>query len=151
MAGRMIVERKRRTRRFGSFYRKTESKIMTFNPKTLFIIDGLGALVSAFLLGVVLVQFKSLFGMPKETLYLLAFLPCLFALYDLFCYLKVTKNELLFLKGIALANLLYCCLSIGLVSYHYNQLTNLGIAYFVLELLVVLVLVSIQLKTTFKN
>lgn len=123
---------------------------MTMNPKTFFIIDGLGALLSAFLLGVVLVQFKDLIGMPKETLYFLAFLPCLFALYDLVCYLKVKKNELLFLRGIAFANIFYCCLSLGFVIYDYAQLTNLGLAYFILELIIVLVLASIQFKTSFK-
>lgn len=124
---------------------------MILNTKTLFAIDGLGALLSVFLLGVVLVQFESLFGMPKETLYFLAFLPCLFAVYDLVCYLKVKRNELFFLKGIAIANLLYCCLSVVFVIHHYAQLTNLGLIYFVLELIVVLVLVSIQLKTVFKK
>lgn len=71
---------------------------MILNTKTLFAIDGLGALLSVFLLGVVLVQFESLFGMPKETLYFLAFLPCLFAVYDLVCYLNVKRNELFFFE-----------------------------------------------------
>jgi len=124
---------------------------MNFNPKTLFLVDGLGALLSAFLLGVVLVYFENWLGMPKQTLYFLAFLPCLFALYDLFCYLKVKKNELLFLKGIAGMNLFYCCLSIGFVIHHSAQLTNLGLAYFILELVVVFVLVCIQLKTAFRS
>jgi hypothetical protein len=124
---------------------------MTFKPKTFFIIDGLGALLSAFLLGVVLVQFESIFGMPKETLYILAFLPCLFALYDLVCYLKVKKNELLFLRGIAMANLFYCCLSVGFVLSDYAELTNLGLAYFIVELIVVLILAGIQLKTSFNE
>ena len=121
------------------------------SAKILFIIDGLGALLSAFLLGVVLVQLENLFGMPKETLYFLAFLPCLFALYDLICYLKVKQNELFFLKGIAIANLLYCCLSILFVKQHYAQLSKLGLAYFTLELVVVVALGSIQLKTALKK
>lgn len=124
---------------------------MKLNPKILFIIDGLGALLSAFLLGVVLVQYESLFGMPQKTLYFLAFIPCLFAIYDLCCYLMVKKNTLLFLKGIAIANLLYCCLSVGFVVHHYGQLTKLGFAYFILELIVVLALVGIQLKIAFKH
>lgn len=124
---------------------------MILNTKTLFVIDGLGALLSAFLLGVVLVRFENLFGMPKETLYFLAFLPCLFALYDLVCYLKVKENELFFLKGIAIANLLYCCLSIIFVIQHHALLTSLGFVYFILELMVVFALVCIQLKTAFKK
>jgi hypothetical protein len=135
---------------FRDFYR-TQTKPMILNTKTLFVIDGLGALLSAFLLGVVLVRYENLFGMPKETLYFLAFLPCLFALYDLVCYLKVRGNELFFLKGIAIANLLYCCLSIISVIHHYALLSTLGFAYFILELMVVFVLVCIQLKTAFKK
>jgi len=124
---------------------------MTLNPNTLFLIDGFGALLSAFLLGVVLVQLESIFGMPKESLYFLAFLPCLFAVYDFFCYLKVHNNELLFLKRIAIGNLSYCCLSIGFIVLNYNQLTKVGLAYFVLELIVVLILGLTELKIAFEK
>ncbi|WMX15982.1 MULTISPECIES: hypothetical protein [unclassified Aureispira] len=124
---------------------------MKLQPKTLFLIDGFGALLSAFLLGVVLVRFEPIVGMPVSTLYLLAFLPCLFALYDLICYLKVKKQVLLFLKGIATANLLYCILSTCLVVHHYAQLTALGLVYFIMELIIVLILVILQFKTAYKE
>ena len=117
------------------------------NPKKLFLIDGSGALLSAFLLGVVLVRFEPVFGMPRETLYFLAFLPCIFAVYDVYCYLRITKNQGLFLKIIAVANLVYCVVSTGLVLQHYQRLTNLGLAYFVLEIIVVIVLAMVELKT----
>lgn len=117
------------------------------NPKKLFLIDGSGALLSAFLLGVVLVRFEPVFGMPRETLYFLAFLPCIFAVYDVYCYLRITKNQGLFLKIIAAANLVYCFVSAGLVLQHYQRLTNLGLAYFVLEIIVVIVLAMVELKT----
>lgn len=117
------------------------------NPKKLFLIDGSGALLSAFLLGVVLVRFEPVFGMPRETLYFLAFLPCIFAVYDIYCYLRITKNQELFLKFIAAANLVYCFVSTGLVLQHYQRLTNLGLAYFVLEIIVVIVLAMVELKT----
>lgn len=117
------------------------------NPKKLFLIDGSGALLSAFLLGVVLVRFEPVFGMPRETLYFLAFLPCIFAVYDIYCYLRITKNQELFLKFIAAANLVYCVVSTGLVLQHYQRLTNLGLAYFVLEIIVVIVLAMVELKT----
>ena len=67
-------------------------KQFSSNPKKLFLIDGLGALVSAFFLGVVLVRLESFFGIPPFILYFLAFLPCLFAAYDFFCYLKVKEH-----------------------------------------------------------
>jgi len=69
------------------------------NPKSLFLFDGLGALVSAFLLGVVLVKFESTFGMPKEKLYFLAGAACLFVIYDLVCYFKANQNWSPLVKG----------------------------------------------------
>lgn len=42
------------------------------NPKKLFQIDGLGAILSAILLGIILVRFERFFGIPVSTLYFLA-------------------------------------------------------------------------------
>jgi len=116
------------------------------NPKNLFLIDGFGALLSAFSLGIVLVKFEEIVGMPQRVLYILALMACIFAVYSFSCYLRVNKNWRPFLKAIAFANLLYCCLTIGLVLYFYQSLTALGILYFVLEIIVILLLVSIELK-----
>ena len=41
---------------------------MNLTPKKLFLIDGIGAVLSAFLLGVVLVKLQSLIGMPTNHL-----------------------------------------------------------------------------------
>ena len=120
---------------------------MTFNPRTLFIIDGFGALLSAFLLGVVLTRFESAFGMPRKVLYFLAFLPCIFAIYDFSCYLRIRGNWGRFLRAIAIANLIYCGISIGFVWHHYQKLTNLGLIYFLTELAIVLLLAGIELRT----
>lgn len=120
--------------------------LKSLQPKQLFLIDGFGALLSAFLLGVILTRFESTFGMPREALYYLAALPCFFALYDLVCYFRVSENWRPFLKAIAIANLLYCCLSIGFLLLHYPSLTALGWLYFLLELAIVIVLASMELK-----
>ena len=123
---------------------------MNLNPKQLFLLDGFGALLSAFLLGVVLVKFESTFGMPRSTLYILAFIPCLFAVYDFYCYWKIQQQQGFFLKGIAIANLAYCCLSITFAFHHQEQLTTLGRTYFILEILVVVALVAVELKVARK-
>lgn len=114
--------------------------------KKLFLIDGFGAIVSAILLGIVLVKFERFFGIPKATLYFLASLPCLFATYDFYCYRKIDRNLGQFLKRIAIVNLLYCCLSIGLAVYHYQEITYLGWAYIVNEIIIVVVLAMIELR-----
>jgi hypothetical protein len=81
---------------------------MITEPKKLFLADGLGAIVSAFFLGVILAKYEPSFGMPKTALYFLASIACLFAVYSLGCLFLVTKNFQPYLKGIALANLSYC-------------------------------------------
>lgn len=121
-------------------------KIESDNPRKLFLYDGLGALLSAFLLGVVLVQLEWFFGIPKTSLYFLAFLPCLFAIYDLIYYQKNNGNISTPLRGIAIVNLLYCCLSLGVAFYHFNVITIYGWIYIVLEILIVVTIASIELK-----
>lgn len=114
--------------------------------RKLLLLDGFGALLSSFLLGIVLVEYRDIFGMPKEALYVLAFLPCVFALYDFVCYFLVKNNTAFYLKGIAIANLLYCILSIGYMFHHYEQLTLLGYIYFIGELIIVAALAIYEWK-----
>jgi len=116
------------------------------NSKKLFLTDGLGAILSAFSLGVVLVKLENFFGIPPSTLYVLAFFPCLFAVYDWHCYQKADENMGVFLKGIAVMNLLYCCLSIAFAFYHYQVITHFGWLYIVLEIMIILTLVYIEFK-----
>jgi hypothetical protein len=121
------------------------------NPRQLFLIDGLGALLSTFLLGVVLVQFEDFFGIPTNVLYFLAFLPCLFAIYDFYCYQKVPDNIDFYIKIIAVANLLYCLLSMGLALYHFQKITIYGWIYILLEILILILLITIQFKIVGKG
>ncbi|MFD0863352.1 hypothetical protein ACFQ1M_14150 [Sungkyunkwania multivorans] len=120
------------------------------NPKQLFLIDGLGALLSAFLLGVVLVRYEEFFGIPHQTLYFLALFPCLFALYDLYCYRGKRKDLGPFLRGIGIANILYCGLSLGLAFYHGEALTYFGWTYIIIEIMVVITLAVLELKVARK-
>ncbi|MCB0705755.1 MAG: hypothetical protein KDC34_10620 [Saprospiraceae bacterium] len=129
---------------------------MTLQPEKIFLLDGIGALLSAFFLGVLLVRFEAVFGMPKSALYLLASLACLYALYSLSCYFrfsprrrgnKINTNWRPYLRGIAMANLFHCCLTFGFVIYYYAKLTPLGLSYFLLEFLIIIFLVRIELAT----
>ena len=123
----------------------------TDNPKSLFLLDGIGALSSAVLLGVVLVEFETIFGMPKQALYVLALLPCVFLLYDFWCYFRGARNWNLYIKAIAIANLLYCFLSIDMVAYHFEELATLGLIYFAIELLILLLLIRIELNVALQK
>ena len=121
------------------------------NPKKLLLIDGCGAILSVFLLGVVLVRFEEYVGIPPATLYLLAVFPIMFAIYDLFSYLQLHYKHPLLLKGIAFFNLIYCCLSIGVAFYHYETLTTLGWIYIFIETLIIMILATWELNIARHN
>ena len=112
----------------------------------IFLIDGIGACLSVLFLGLLLPSFESYFGMPKNVLYGLAILASLLAIFSLSCYFFNVKNGRLFLKIVAFANILYCCISLGLMLYFYQKLTTLGFVYFLGEKIVVLILVYFELK-----
>ena len=124
---------------------------ITSNPKQLFLIDSLGAVLTAFMLGVVLVQFEAVFGMPCSVLYVLALVACGFAVYSFCCYLFVGKNWRPFLSIIAIANLIYCCVTLFLVLYLWQKLTVFGVGYFLGEIIVIVTLVVVELKAVRKT
>lgn len=127
------------------------SLINKISPKQLFLVDSLGALLSALMLGVVLVRFESTFGMPQKTLYLLSSIACIFFIYSSLCFLYTAENWRRYMKIIAITNLMYCCLTMGLVIYLYQKLTVTGVIYFILEIIVILILVTIELKIAFSS
>ena len=120
---------------------------ITFPPKHLFLFDCLGALLSAFLLGVVLPSFQPIFGMPHKILYGLAALAGLFTIYSFWNYIWFKENWQPYLRAIAIVNLLYCGLTAVLVIYFRHELTKWGLLYFLLEMLVIIVLVVIEFRT----
>jgi hypothetical protein len=116
------------------------------DPKKIFLVDSLGALLTAFLLFVILVTFNKYFGMPETTLHFLSITALVFSAYSFCCFLLLKNNWHPFLRAIIIANLLYCCLTLGLVIYHYQLLTMLGVIYFLAEIGVVCILVFIEIK-----
>lgn len=120
------------------------------NPKRLFIVDGIGAIVSAIMLGIVLVRLESYIGIPSTTLYILAIIPIFFLFYDFISYRSEDAYIGRRLQGIAIMNLLYCFLSIGFTYYHRESITSLGLVYVVIEILIILYIVVLELKAAAK-
>ena len=125
--------------------------LTSINPKKFLLIDGIGAVVSAFFLGVVLVQLENVIGMPKNVLYGLALAPCIFAMYSFGCYFFLKRNWSPYLKAIALCNLIYCGVTIGLMYYYFDKLSTLGLFYFIMEIIIILVLVRVELRSSSKS
>lgn len=116
-------------------------------PRKLFLVDGLGAFVTAFFLFVILRTFNEYVGMPSQVLLSLSLIAVFFFLYSMTCFFLVKSNWKPFLRAISLANLLYCFLTLGLVFYHRSIFTVLGLTYFLAEIMIVCGLVFVELKT----
>ncbi|MBL7708986.1 MAG: hypothetical protein JNJ86_07920 [Chitinophagaceae bacterium] len=129
-------------KRFRLFYEQ-----LALNPRKLFLVDSAGALLTAFLTGVILVMFRDFFGMPKRVLIVLSLTALLFAVYSLSCYFFSGGHWRICLRVIAIANLLYCCATAGLVIFFYSSLSIFGVLYFVGEILLVGILVSIEWRS----
>jgi hypothetical protein len=119
----------------------------TINPKTTFLIDSLGAFLTASILLSVQWRFQEYFGMPPEILSLLTIIAFTFTIYSFLCFLFLKKKWRIFLKAIVIANLLYCCLTTGLIIYYRSLLTTIGLTYFIAEIVVIGGLVFIEYKT----
>lgn len=120
------------------------------HPKLIFLTDGLGALLSTlFLFGVA--SFEGVFGMPKNVLYQIIPVTIIFTAYSLTFYLINPKKWKIFLTWIAVANILYCCVTMILLCYHFDKLSALGLAYFFVEILVILFLSIIELRLAYNK
>ncbi|UXE65915.1 MAG: hypothetical protein KA713_15815 [Chryseotalea sp. WA131a] len=116
------------------------------NPKKLFLVDSVGAFMTAFFLAVVLPTFEEYVGMPKKILVPLSTIALVYALYSALCYYFTDQNWRLFLKSLCIANLLYCFLTTGLLILFYSSLTTLGVMYFLIEIALIGVLITIERK-----
>jgi hypothetical protein len=74
----------------------------------------------------------------------LAVTALVFSAYSLSCHFLSPTNWRTFLKGIAILNAIYCCLTIGLVVNQYASLTLLGLSYFIAELILVAGLIRLE-------
>ncbi|MDF1697357.1 MAG: hypothetical protein P1U56_16050 [Saprospiraceae bacterium] len=122
------------------------TKFVLEAPNRIFLVDGIGALISSLFYISILAPFESDFGIPIDKVYVLTLLALGYAMYSLICYFKPRKKWQVFLKIIAIANILHCLFAVGLLFYYREQVTHWGIAYFVLESLVVLPLAFLELK-----
>ena len=116
-------------------------------PKKIFIIDAIGAFLTAFLLFAVLRTWNEYIGIPKKTITILSAIALIFCFYTTFCFLINNRNRRFFLKIIIVYNLLYCCLTLGLLIYNFQKMTIIGVTYFGGEIIIISVLIFIELAT----
>lgn len=115
------------------------------NPKSIFLLDGIGALLTAFLIFVVLRPFNESIGLPKNILVYLSIIAAVFSIYSLSCYCLIKEQWPFYLRIISLANIVYCCLTIITIIYFHESIRIIGICYFVGESITISLLVYMEL------
>jgi len=115
-------------------------------PKTLFFIDSLGALITAFCLYAVSRSFHEYFGVPKTMFTYLSAIAASLCIYSTTCSFLLNYNWTPFIKVISIANLLYCVMTLWLVILYYPTITIIGTTYFLVEITIICGLVYIELN-----
>jgi hypothetical protein len=110
------------------------------------LIDGIGAIISAVSLGIIIPACHSYFKVPLDVLYILAGIAVLFSVYSFFFYMYSGENWKKFLRVIAIANLSYCFLTAALLIKFLHAISVLAVAYFVSEIVLVIGLAIWELK-----
>lgn len=119
------------------------------NPKAIFLFDSIGAFISAFCLLIISRFYSNYFGINPSTLQLLTILPIVFCSYSACCYLLIKRSYKPFIQIIALANLLYCIITLILLATLFSEITILGLSYFVVELTIIALIISIEFKVAY--
>jgi len=115
------------------------------HPNQLFLLDGIGALVSAAFLSL-LVYFHEWVGLSPQVLIYLVLGVVLLSVYSLTCSRFAGKRWRLFLCILMAGNLLYSSVVIVLLMRYHQELTVYGYLYFIGEKLIVLSLVWFEYR-----
>lgn len=122
-----------------------------FNKKyteNIFLIDGLGALLTCILLGF-LSFMESFIGFPKEYLFYLIPIALCLSFYSLTSHFLKPKNAKKYLSILAFFNFIYCCITLFFIFQSRNIITIFGVLYFTSEMIIILLLVIYELGIVF--
>lgn len=120
------------------------------DTRHMFLLDGLGAFLTATTVGIVFPMIQPWIGMPMVTLFALGWVAMLFAAYSLGHYLGNHQWPGR-LKLIMAGNSAYCLASAVLTVAHWQELTLLGRAYFIAEIIIVLGVVALEGRVLMKH
>ncbi len=126
-------------------------RIYDFKYKNILLVDGLGALISALALGIVLPTFNKWIGMPNHILHPLAFFALSYATYSLYCFKFARNQRRKWLSTPIFANPFYCFVTAALVTFYFSSLTTWGLTYFLAEVFLILGLVFFERRICLVN
>ncbi len=102
----------------------------------ILLLDGIGAMLTAITVGLILPVLQAWIGLPTLTLRLLGGFAMVLAAYSLSRHFtgRTTPTAL---RRIASANLAYCALTAAIVAWHARDVTAWGFAYFGGEIVII--------------
>lgn len=127
-------------------YIKSTIDYFSRKPRTLFLLDGLGAALTTFSLFFILRHYSVYFGMPAPILTYLSVIGLVYCVYSMSCYFLLKDYWTPYLRIIGISNFLYCILTMTLLYSYYNGLTRIGLAYFLAEMLIIALLVYVEIR-----
>lgn len=110
--------------------------------KKLLLIDGLGALLSVFLLGFLLPLFSEAFGLEKVVFHSLCAFAVFMAILSFSAFVFAGGKWRKALLFVAVGNFSYCVLTMVLLREFGNSLTPIGLAYFTGEIALIFALAT---------
>lgn len=114
-----------------------------------FALDAIGASMSAFYLFLIY-TFDKYFGMPKKIVGIFICIAIILCLYSTIMYLTKPAKWTFHLRNIAILNYSYCLYTL----YHFickiENLTVFGSIYFILEIILIIVLATYELRESRK-
>ncbi len=123
---------------------KSITQKLAAQPKYIFLIDGLGALITTLSLILLIVPFSEFWGTDSAFISRLATATVFFTLYSLSCFFMAGNAWKKLLAIIITANSIYCIITAWMLYQSFNSITLWGIAYFAGEIAVILSLVCVE-------
>jgi hypothetical protein len=120
----------------GSCFARAAMTLSIWTGRAILLLDGIGALVTAVTVGLILPLLQTWIGLPTLVLRLLGGFAMLLAVYSLSRHVtgRTTPTAL---RRVASANLTYCALTVALVAWHARDVTVWGFAYFGVEVMII--------------
>lgn len=115
-------------------------------PRTIFLIDSLGAILTTFSLFLIKWYFNHYFRIPNTALTYLSIIASVFCIYSISCFLFLKEHWAFFIRIISFANLFYGFLILGLLIKYDHLLTTVGALYFLIEIVIICILSCLELK-----
>jgi hypothetical protein len=116
---------------------------MRLNKKNIFLLDGMGAMLSLLLTGLILPNFSDLLGLPPQVLFFLALFPFLYSLYSFGIYKFSKEIKPSYLLALIFANFFYCLISLFIIL-NLNSLTFWGVTLLICEILTIAIVIYLE-------